>query len=303
VTHRRAVFTMIAVTLMWSIAGVVTRQLEAARSFEVTFWRSAFNALGLIVLLGVLRGPAPLWRSIREGGRTLWVSSVCWSVMYTAFMVAITLTTVANVLVTMALAPLLTALISRVALGHRLARRTWGAIIVAAIGIGWMYAKEVSGADPRHLLGTAVAFGVPLASAINWTMIQHSNRAGAAPQDLMPAVLLGALISALATLPLSLPFAASAHDLGLLALLGFVQLAIPCLIVVAVARVLSAPEVALLALLEVLFGVLWAWLGAGEQPSAAVLGGGALVLGALVANELLGLKRSAPPHVFVKDDA
>ena len=45
-THRRAVFTMIAVTLMWSIAGVVTRQLEAARSFEVTFWRSAFNALG-----------------------------------------------------------------------------------------------------------------------------------------------------------------------------------------------------------------------------------------------------------------
>jgi hypothetical protein len=43
---------------MWSIAGVVTRQLEAARSFEVTFWRSAFNALALVACCRWLRGPA-----------------------------------------------------------------------------------------------------------------------------------------------------------------------------------------------------------------------------------------------------
>ena len=79
-THRRAVLVMVAVTLMWSIAGVVSRQLEAARSFEVTFWRSTFNALGLVVLLAWLRGPAPLMRSLREGGRTLWLSGLCWSV-------------------------------------------------------------------------------------------------------------------------------------------------------------------------------------------------------------------------------
>jgi drug/metabolite transporter (DMT)-like permease len=103
-------------------------------------------------------------------------------------------------------------------------------------------------------------------------------------------VLIGAAISALAALPLALPFQASVHDLGLLALLGVVQLAIPCLIAVQAARVLSAPEVALLALLEVIFGVLWAWLGANEAPPAAVLGGGALVLCALIANEALGLK-------------
>ena len=63
-----------------------------------------------------------------------------------------------------------------------------------------------------------------------------------------------------------------------------------CLMAVAAARVLSAPEMALLGLLEVIFGVLWAWLGAGETPAAAVLVGGALVLGALVANELLGVR-------------
>ena len=281
---------MLVVTLMWSIAGVVTRRLEAAHSFEVTFWRSAFTVLALAVLLLALRGPATLLRSVRAGGRTLWLSGLCWSVMFTAFMVALTLTSVANVLVTMAIAPLLTALLARVALGHRLAARTWAAIVVAGIGIAWMYAREVSGADARNVLGTLVALCVPIAAATNWTLIQHSR--SARDVDLLPAVLIGATISALATLPLATPFAASTHDLALLGLLGVVQLAIPCLMSVAAARHLSAPEALLLALLEVVFGVAWAWLGANEAPAPHVLGGGALVLGALAANEALALRRS-----------
>lgn len=291
-THRRAVLLMIAVTLMWSIAGVVTRHLEAARSFEVTFWRSLFNGAALVLMLSLLRGPATLAGSIRNGGRVLWWSGLCWAVMYTAFMLALTLTTVANVLVTMAIAPLLTALVARFALGQRLATRTWAAIAVAGIGIAWMYAREVSGSDARHLLGTAVALAVPIASAVNWVLIQHNR--GAAQQDMLPAVLIGALLSALVTLPLALPFDASVRDLGLLALLGVVQLAIPCLIAVTVARSLTAPEISLLALLEVVFGVAWAWLGANEAPSMHVLGGGLLVLAALATNEAIALRQHKP---------
>ena len=283
---------MLAVTLMWSIAGVVARHLEAARSFEVTFWRSAFTVVTLLILLPMLRGREALVRSLREGGRTLWLSGVCWSVMFTAFMVAITLTTVANVLVTLALAPLLTALVARFFLGHRLANRTWAAIVVAGIGIVWMYAREVNGAGAQHVLGTAVALCVPIAAAINWTVIQHNR--SAAGIDLLPAVLIGAVISALLTLPLAVPFAASPHDLGRLALLGVVQLSIPCLMSVSAARFLSAPEASLLALLEVVFGVVWAWLGANEAPAVHVLGGGALVLSALAANELAAMRQVKP---------
>ena len=75
--------------------------------------------------------------------------------------------------------------------------------------------------------------------------------------------------------------------------MGVVQLAIPCLLAVRIARVLSAPEVSLLSLLEVVFGVLWVWLLSAEAPSAAVLGGGLLVLGALAGNEALALWRPA----------
>jgi drug/metabolite transporter (DMT)-like permease len=107
---------------------------------------------------------------------------------------------------------------------------------------------------------------------------------------MLPAVLIGAVLSALVTLPLAWPLQASGHDLGLLGFLGVVQLAVPCLLVVRLSRELSAPEIALLGLLEVIFGVAWAWLGAGETPSSSTLIGGALVLGALVANELLALR-------------
>jgi drug/metabolite transporter (DMT)-like permease len=287
-SHRSAVLAMVAITLMWSIAGVVTRHLDSAKSFEVTFWRSAFNAMALMVFMPLLTGPRNFVASVRSGGWQLLVSSLCWSVMYTAFMVAMTMTTVANVLVTLATGPLFTALTARFALGHRLAPRTLAAIIAAGAGIAWMYAREVGANDARSVQGMLIALAVPIAGAVNWTLVQHNQRS--VKRDLVPAVLLGAVISSLATLPLSVPFMASNHDLGLLALLGVVQLAIPCSLVMIVARSLSAPEVALLALLEVLFGVLWAWLGAGEEPSVHVLMGGALVLCALVGNELIGLR-------------
>jgi drug/metabolite transporter (DMT)-like permease len=293
-THRQAVWVMVASALMWSIAGVVTRHVEHAQSFELTFWRSAFNALSLVLLLAWLRGPGPLWATLRSGGRALWVSGLCWSVMFTAFMVALTLTTVANVLVTMAIGPLFTALLARVWLGHRLPGRTWGAIAVAGAGIAWMYGHEVSAGDARALAGMGVALAVPVAAAVNWTLLQklrHAAGQGQQAPDMLPAVLLGALISAAVTLPLAWPMSASARDVSLLALLGLVQLAIPCLMAVAAAKVLSGPECSLLALLEVVFGVAWAWLGAGEAPSGAVLGGGALVLLALAGNEAVALRQ------------
>jgi drug/metabolite transporter (DMT)-like permease len=297
-THSRAVALMVLVTLMWSIAGVVTRHLQGAESFEVTFWRSAFTMLALSVGLSVLRGRA-WWHELRQARWPLWVSGLCWAVMFTAYMVAITLTTVANVLVTLAIGPLVTALFARVVLHHKLPRRTWAAIGLAGIGIAWMFGHEMK-VGSGALAGITVALAVPLAGAANWTLLQHIAHGSGDPdepvQDMLPAVWIGAVLSSLATLPLAWPLRTSGHDLSLLALLGVVQLAIPCLLAVRLTRVLPGPEIALLALLEVIFGVTWAWLGAGEAPGTAALTGGSLVLAALLGNEWLALhgRRSLP---------
>ena len=296
-SHSRAVLLMVLITLLWSTAGVVSRHLEAARSFEVTFWRSAFNAVALVVALLWLRGPR-LSADLRQGGWPLWASGLCWAVMYTNFMMAITLTTVATVLITMSMAPLLTAVFARVFLRHHLPRRTWVAIAVAGLGIAWMFGKQAFVQDAgtgASMTGALVALGVPIAGASNWTLLQHLHQRHAqtpsvdAP-DMLPAVLLGALLSAAVTLPLALPLSATPHDLALLAGLGVVQLAIPCLLVVQLTKVLPAPEISLIGLLEVIFGVLLAWLGAGEAPGPTALAGGALVIGALLVNEGLALR-------------
>ena len=288
-THSRAIALMVLVTLMWSIAGVLTRQLEAARSFEITFWRSFFTALSLLVILPFFQGRV-VFSKIRAGGAALWVSGVCWSVMFTAFMVALTLTTVANVLITLALGPFMTALVARIFIGHRIALRTWLAIAAAGGGIGWMYGGQVD--FQSQLSGMLVALLVPVAGAINWTVVQ-SNRSHGKNIDLVPAVLVGAVISSVLTLPLSFPMLATPHDIGVLAVLGLFQLAIPCVLSVWCASVLKAPEISLLALLEVIFGILLAWVGAGEVPGPSVLTGGALVVGALIVNELIGWRQRA----------
>jgi drug/metabolite transporter (DMT)-like permease len=285
-THRQAVLTMLAVTLMWSIAGVVTRQLEHARSFEVTFWRSFFTAVSLLVILPIWQGK-DVFRKIHWGSRAFWISGVCWSVMFTAFMVGLTLTSVGNVLVMLAAGPFFTALFARFFIGHRLALRTWVAIAVASSGIAYMFGAQMNLNTPGALLGCLVAIMAPIAGAVNWTVVQKAQAQGD-KLDLVPCVLVGAIISSLVTLPLSLPFAASGHDIALLGMLGLVQLAIPCSLAVLCAQVLKAPEVSLLALLEVIFGIGLAWIGANEVPSHSVVLGGSLVIGALLVNEILG---------------
>jgi len=288
-THRRAVALMVLCALLWSTAGVVTRHLESARSFEVTFWRSFFTLLSLLLILPVVRG-RQVFSQMRHGGNALWLSGLCWAFMFTAFMVALTLTTVANVLITMALGPLFTALLARIFTHHRVPARTWLAITLAGVGIVWMYGAQ---ADlSAQLTGTLVALLVPIAGACNWTVVQHSQAQGH-KVDLVPAVLVGAVISCLVTLPLAWPLTATLPDISLLAFLGLMQLAIPCVLSVWCAAILKAPEMALLASLEIIFGILLAWAGAGEVPGSHVLYGGALVVGALMMNEWLGWRNKA----------
>lgn len=277
-SHAQAIGLLVLCNLMWSIAGLVSRQLEQAQSFEVTFWRSFFCLLAMS--LGVA------WHRREKALQMLWAmgrwglfSGAMWAVMFTCFMIALTQTSVANTVVVMSLAPLLAALMSRLFLRLPIGASTWFAIVTAGIGVWWMVRDGISA---EGLQGILIAAGVPLASAANLVVL----RAQRAQVDLIPAVLLGAIMSCAITLPWAVPFAASSSDLAWLALLGFFQLAIPCALLVWVARFLPPHEIALICLLEVVLGPIWAWLGANEEMPAATVQGGLLVVGGLAINAL-----------------
>ena len=123
-THGRAVATMVAATLMWSIAGVVTRHLEGARGFEVTFWRSAFCIAFVLLALRLSGGGAAL-AALRRPGRGLLLSGLMWSVMFCCFMIALTLTSTSNTLIVSSASPLLTVILARLVLRTPIPRSTW----------------------------------------------------------------------------------------------------------------------------------------------------------------------------------
>jgi len=268
---------MLVAPVLWSSAGVVTRHVERAEPFEQVFWRSLFAALfvGAVLLFSKTR---------LRMSRPMLFSGAMWAVMFTAFVVALSLTTIANTLVVMSIAPLLTAFLSFVILKEKVSTRTWLAAGGAAVGIAWMFHNGFVGG---HLAGMLIALLIPFASAANLIAL----RAGAAKVDLVPAIMVGGALSCLIALPFALPLNASGKDLLLLGGLGVFQLGLPCMLLVVASRTLHPPEIALLGLLEVVLGPLWAWLGAGEAPGSATLYGGAIVLAALVLNEISTMRQ------------
>ena len=278
--HRRAVLIMLGVTFLWSIAGVFTRHLEAAKSFEVTFWRSFFT---IVFMLGALawQRKNPLKAVIAMGRHGL-ICGAMWAVMFTCFMLALTMTTTANTLIVNSLYPLFAALLAWTVLKEPIALRTWLAILAALGGMAWMFKSGLG----SGLSGTLIAFGIPVAASINIVTLKKAHVA----IDLAPAVLLGGLFSAALMLPFAVPFHATAQDMLILAILGFFQLGLPCMLMIKASRHLAPPEMALLSLLEVLMGPLWSWLGAGEVPAGSTLTGGAVVMAALVLNEIAAMR-------------
>lgn len=276
-THAGAVLLLAFCAVCWSIAGVFTRLLDRAEGFEITFWRSLFCLGGVLAALAWSEGGRP-WRPVRAMGWPGVISGVMWAVMFICFMLALTRTSVANTMLVTSLTPLLAALMGRLVLKETIKRSTAFAIAAALVGIWWMVRDGISA---EGLSGMLIALGVPTAAATNLILLRRAR----AQVDLAPAVLIGAVISCIVTLPLALPMEASLRDVGILALLGLVQLALPCMLMVRAARHLSAQEIALICLLEVVLGPIWAWLGAGEAIGAATIQGGLMVVGALLVNE------------------
>jgi drug/metabolite transporter (DMT)-like permease len=199
-------------------------------------------------------------------------------------MLALTQTSTANTFVVNALYPVFAAGLAWIVLQERVPVRTWIAMLVAISGLVYMVAAGLG----DGVLGIFIALGVPIGAAINVVLIKRYG----AKVDLIPAVLVGAVISALAVLPFSLPFHATAYDISGLALLGVVQLGLPCALMVVIARHLPPAEVALLSLLEAILAPLWTWIGVNEVPSAATLVGGGIALAAIVANETIAFFES-----------
>jgi drug/metabolite transporter (DMT)-like permease len=150
-----------------------------------------------------------------------------------------------------------------------------------AVAFGGMVVMFADSLDAGRISGNLLAVGVSCLFAANVTVLRRVH----AHVDMLPTVMIAGLMSIALALPLAAPFEATPADLAVLALMGSVQLGAGCLLMVAASRSLTATELGLLALLEPILGPIWVWVLLGENPGRLALAGGAVVLGAVIANE------------------
>jgi drug/metabolite transporter (DMT)-like permease len=287
--HRKGIALMVGATLCWATAGILVRNMEVTDGWKIAFWRSSFMTAFLLVVLSFQHGSRLLQRVHAMGWPGV-VSGLLFAGMMISFILALSLTTVANTLVVGSISPFVAALCGHLFLGEKVAPRTWLATIAAIGGITMMFFDALSSGG---WAGNLIALCIPLGFGAN-VVILRKHRAAV---DMMPSVLLAGIFSMLIALPFALPLPVSMGDLALLSIMGVVQLGVGLLLMMVAVRYLASAEIGLLSILEIVFGTLSVWVLIGERPSRTALIGGAIVIGALAANQLAGLRQTRPAPV------
>jgi len=283
--RRRGLLLVALAAIVWSTGGLIVRSLEATDVWTTVFWRGVFAALFLAAFIAARdRGRAvQLFRSM---GRPGLIVGVCFASASVAFIIALSLTSVANTLIILSTSPLIAALLGRVVLGERVRARSWLAMLAALAGVAIMASGSVASGS---LIGDMFALVIAISLAVATVTIRKYREV-----RMTPAACLAAALAALMAAPLASPLAVTGGDFGLLFVFGAVQLGTGLALFTTGARLAPAAEVALLSVLETILGPIWVWVVLGEHPGRLALLGGGIVLTALAVHTMLDLRRARP---------
>jgi len=256
--------------------------LSFARSYPLESAMSRYIAIGCVVLLCWLGRPRFSWRPAWIGAALAYAATV------TLYVIANDRTTAANTIFLQYTGPIYVALLSPWLLGEHIRRSDWICIGIALAGIALFFRDQFS---PRGLSGILCALGSGVSYGTMIVMLRKERDASPAS-----ALLLGNLVTAVIGLPFAFGHPLPAPQVGLLFVLGIVQLAIPYLLFSIAIQSVTALEAVLLPMFEPILNPLWVALARGEVPGPWSIAGGVLVLGAVVARGwIAGRQRDQPP--------
>lgn len=287
---RYGVLFVFAAGVLWSTVGLGIRLIEDAVVWQILLYRSISMSLFLYIFIRVRSGESPFVQ-IRRVGFPVVIAGLSLVAAYSGGIYAIQSTSVANAMLLFATAPFIAALLGWIVLREPVRTATWIAIAVAIGGIAIMVADKSGGVA---LKGSLAALGSAFGFAV-FTVALRWGRTG----EMLPAVFLSGLFAIVITLAicfgLGLSVVLSQHDGGIAMGMGVFQVGAGLILYTLGSRSLTAAELALLSLAEVLLGPIWVWLFLGETASANTLIGGAVLLAAIAGNALSGKRRKPPP--------
>jgi drug/metabolite transporter (DMT)-like permease len=266
--------------IFWSTAGLFVRMLDLD-VWTVLGWRAVFASLSLFLLVVILNGrrSADAFHSLGWPGL---IGVPISAVSMFAFVAALKLTSVANVMTVYATVPFVAAGIAYVWLGEHARLRVLLASAIAFIGIMIMAGGATR---PQDIGGNALALLMTVTFAIVLVMARRYPSMSMAPLNALAAALCG-----LACSPLIQWGVPTWHDLIVLALFGMTTNAFAYLLFLTGGRYIPSGEAGLFALLDVVLAPVWVWLAFAEEPGRAALIGGGIVVAAVVWYLLSGLR-------------
>ena len=279
--HATGVTLVLLAGLMLSLSGVTLRHIESASGWQILFYRS-LTFFVVVTLYLVFRYRTRVVRAFVTTGRPGLVVAVSLGLGSACYLFALLLTTVANALFIISSAPFVTAVLGWIVLRERVRPLTWFTMTIALAGIAIMF---VNGIQSGRLLGNIVALGPAVSFAIMLVTLRR-----AADRDMIPAICLAGFVGAALGFTMADTLILSRHDLVLCLFLGVFQYTGGFVLITLGARYLPAAEVALLSLAEAVLAPVWVWLGVGEVPTVLTLAGGAIVLSAVVAQAVTGMR-------------
>ena len=209
---------------------------------------------------------------------------ITFSITNVTFVVSIQNTNVANTLVMVATAPMLSAILGSVFLKEHADKKTWISIIITLCAIIYIFFDSLKlGNFYGDILGFITAIGL----AVGAVTIRSAKS-----KNLVPAAVVGKLLVAIFALVFIENFALIDNDLIIVPIMCIMCVAIPFVLVTIAPRFIPAAEVNLFFLLETIIGPIWVWLIIKEQPSLETLIGGLVIITTIAFHSFLKLKNS-----------
>ena len=287
--RRRQVGILLVVLagVFWSLQGPAVRMIEVASGPQIIFWRSIGQ---LVVMLGVVAifSRGRVLSAFRLAGYRAVVGALCHAAAGTCFVLAVLHTTVANVVFTMASAPLIAAAGAWLLLRERIERRTLGAMVAAVVGIGVMMSEGLaSGNAAGTLYALVTTFGFAgIAVVARW----------GGGLNMMPAVCIGASLTMVAGWTMAGGDVAVTFTDRLYALAsGGLLTAAGATLFLYGAKFVPAGVLVFLTLTEVVLAPIWVWAAFDEVPTTYTLAGGAVVLSAICIEAVLRVRQIDRP--------
>lgn len=267
----------------YSTAGFFTRLIHLD-VWTVLFWRGIFAGLFIAGFI-VWQYRGGTLHAVRAVGFPGLVAAALSAFATIMFINAFRLTSVADVTIILATAPLVTAGLGWVWLGKSENWTTLVASTVALIGGVVM----VGGAGTQgHLLGDLLAFGTTVCIAAMMLIIRRHR-----DTPMLPAACLSAFLCSLLVWPVAAPGNVVPGDMVYLILFGTTQLGLGLLLLTLGTRLISATESALMNALEAPLATLWVWLAFNEIPSLATFAGGVIVMAAVLTHVVTSSRQAS----------